>query len=471
MFTAVASVDVEGRVSEPDGITNSRPDVNFVVTGSQKKLSVLIEGWTKVPHSFAIVNCFQLIGLLTMYGDEINIYLRETAYYYANWESTNYSIFNSEHQHMLRSIPVWNGEQVDIVYRIHFPLDIRLSSRFENNSVPMVLFYAATRSIYSYSELIVPDENITVNSSMLGEQWDTTDASKFVQSLPSNIYFVTPSPGSAHAMRILMTESQFINNHRIIPHGVDTAIYFPKRDAASRTAVRSKYDVGSDDMLFLHVGAMVASKGLDLMIITLFWLASNAETFGAFKLILKGLDDVYGSAELLLIKMNSFIESGYFTKENVESLIEKHIRFTAQTLSFEDLNDLYNAADAYWSPYAYEGFNIPVLEAIAVGLPVFVTRNGSTAFFVDDILEHVPGARERIIFLPESCYGFMSAMYYSVHPSAMINVVVNNWNTLLKLRRLEKHYIYSLQSFLEENYSWNAAARQLRALFTDLSGE
>jgi glycosyltransferase involved in cell wall biosynthesis len=42
---------------------------------------------------------------------------------------------------------------------------------------------------------------------------------------------------------------------------------------------------------------------------------------------------------------------------------------------------LYQAADAYVSPYQAEGFNMPVLEAMACGLPVICTKGGPTDEF------------------------------------------------------------------------------------------
>jgi len=41
-------------------------------------------------------------------------------------------------------------------------------------------------------------------------------------------------------------------------------------------------------------------------------------------------------------------------------------------------------ADAYVSPYSAEGFNIPVLEGAASGLPVICTSGGPTDDFVKD---------------------------------------------------------------------------------------
>ena len=46
--------------------------------------------------------------------------------------------------------------------------------------------------------------------------------------------------------------------------------------------------------------------------------------------------------------------------------------------------EFYQAADAYISPYRAEGFNLPVLEAIACGTPVICTNGGSTDDFLDD---------------------------------------------------------------------------------------
>jgi glycosyltransferase involved in cell wall biosynthesis len=45
---------------------------------------------------------------------------------------------------------------------------------------------------------------------------------------------------------------------------------------------------------------------------------------------------------------------------------------------------LYQAADAFVSPYRAEGFNLPVLEASACGLPVICTNGGPTDDFVTD---------------------------------------------------------------------------------------
>ncbi|KAJ3024471.1 hypothetical protein HDV00_000914 [Rhizophlyctis rosea] len=52
---------------------------------------------------------------------------------------------------------------------------------------------------------------------------------------------------------------------------------------------------------------------------------------------------------------------------------------------------LYNAADCYISPYTAEGFNLPVLEALACGIPVVVTKGGPTDDFTcPEVAKYVP---------------------------------------------------------------------------------
>ena len=46
-------------------------------------------------------------------------------------------------------------------------------------------------------------------------------------------------------------------------------------------------------------------------------------------------------------------------------------------MSNEDLNYVYNLADVYVSPSLCEGFDLPLLEAMACGTPVIASNNSS----------------------------------------------------------------------------------------------
>lgn len=54
--------------------------------------------------------------------------------------------------------------------------------------------------------------------------------------------------------------------------------------------------------------------------------------------------------------------------------------------SHEELVQIYNAADLFIYPSSYEGFGIPVLEAMACGVPTITLRNSSFLEFAADIV-------------------------------------------------------------------------------------
>lgn len=78
-------------------------------------------------------------------------------------------------------------------------------------------------------------------------------------------------------------------------------------------------------------------------------------------------------------------------------------------VSRQDLAVLYQAADAFVFPSRYEGFGLPVLEAMKAGLPVVAARAGATPEVGGDAIRYVPpGDAEalaaelrRVLFLPQ----------------------------------------------------------------------
>ncbi len=138
--------------------------------------------------------------------------------------------------------------------------------------------------------------------------------------------------------------------------------------------LRTKY--GLPDRFVLYVGDVTANKNLPRLI------------------------DAIKQINLTLVLVGKSIGSTDYDKSNpwnrdlalVQEKMKGDKRFIP--LGFvdqEDLVKLYNIADVFVMPSIYEGFGLPVLEAMQSGCPVVTTRGGSlseiagdAAFYVDE---------------------------------------------------------------------------------------
>jgi glycosyltransferase involved in cell wall biosynthesis len=74
----------------------------------------------------------------------------------------------------------------------------------------------------------------------------------------------------------------------------------------------------------------------------------------------------------------------------VQELAEKNKNiFRLGFIPSEDLVGLYNAATLFVMPSVYEGFGLPILEAMSCGCPVVASKEGSLAEVVGEAGEYV----------------------------------------------------------------------------------
>jgi glycosyltransferase involved in cell wall biosynthesis len=128
-----------------------------------------------------------------------------------------------------------------------------------------------------------------------------------------------------------------------------------------------------DDVVLLNVGTHHWNKGLDVLLKS---FAVARQHNKRLKLVLKDQRSTY------LMNSESYVyqilnEIGLTDDELIPS-----IRLISGHLNLAQLNALYNAADAYVTPYRAEGFNLPALEAQSCGTPVVATRGGATDDFL-----------------------------------------------------------------------------------------
>jgi glycosyltransferase involved in cell wall biosynthesis len=312
-------------------------------------ITLLVEGWTRYIHSYAIVNLMQLVALQKHCQHRFRLIKKEAAPYQSRWETTHPSVMlTAEEDEVFSRIPDYNGEKIDLVYRISFPFDIRGAPA----NVPIILFYTS-------------EEQMLSNDMFVGGT-----VQDFVQKCrDGKILPVTPSSWSAEACVPLGIHAT------VIPHGIHLDVFSP--NMSQRDNIRRALHIPSDAFVFLHVGAMTMNKNVSGILEGFVKIAkSNPNVY----LLLKG-QTLYNSKNAFMGYIQQLTQRGVIQESMLQHL-QSHVCLLMKDATSQEMASLYNAADCYIAPYYQEGFNLPVLEALACGLPVIVPDGGPTNDFV-----------------------------------------------------------------------------------------
>jgi glycosyltransferase involved in cell wall biosynthesis len=149
----------------------------------------------------------------------------------------------------------------------------------------------------------------------------------------------------------------------VVPHGVDTRLFHP--NGASFPTDRSQFH-------FLFVGATIPRKGIDVLV------NAYLRAFSPADAVVLTIKDV---------NANTFYR-GNTHGEQLRVLASTRgiarLAYVDETYDDEGVARLYRSVDCLVLPYRGEGFGMPVLEAMACGIPVIVTAGGATDDFVDE---------------------------------------------------------------------------------------
>lgn len=142
----------------------------------------------------------------------------------------------------------------------------------------------------------------------------------------------------------------------VIYWGVKHDIFFPLSDKSGvQGKLQSKFKVSNP--YFLSVSCNAERKRTDVLVRS--YIALSKEQSLSHDLVL-----VWGNPPTSLLE------------EVKNSSVANRIHFL-KNISDEDLALLYNGAEAMFFPSSYEGFGLPLLEAMACGTPVVTCRNSS----------------------------------------------------------------------------------------------
>ena len=345
------------------------------------KIRVLFRSWIQIAHSYAIVNCFQLIHLYKLYSDKIEFYVEEMPYFRQEWNNSKKLVYNEEYNNIIKNFKKWSGETVDLIYSITYPYNITVD-KINNKVIPKCVFYT--------SEFATLDKNYFSCDKQLID--DNFIKQYFIEN--NKLYMTSPSLWSSMGMKKYNLADL---RNRIITHGVDPDTF--KFDVTSRNNIRKFYNVKEDDILLINIGAMTKNKGILLIIMCLHYLVNKMGKTN-YKLLLKGTGDLYQTKNFLEIYFEELQRNNVLNKDDMNNLLNNYIIFTDKTLSYEKINSLFNAADLYISPYLAEGFNLTSLESLSAGLPVMISSTGSTKEYIEDIYKN--GGKDHIIYVDSS---------------------------------------------------------------------
>jgi len=145
----------------------------------------------------------------------------------------------------------------------------------------------------------------------------------------------------------------------VIRHGVDAGRFSPSARIARRSSSRGNWVLRPNDFVLLLIGNDWRTKGLDAL-----------------------LDALAACRDLPLV----LIVVGSDDRNSYQALIQRsrlteRIRFLDPS---QDVLQFYAAADAYVGPSLDDAFGLPILEAMACGLPVVAScRAGASELICD----------------------------------------------------------------------------------------
>ena len=163
----------------------------------------------------------------------------------------------------------------------------------------------------------------------------------------------------------------------VVPNGIDPTRFHP---AVAPLALATQ-----KTFKFLFVGGTIFRKGPDLLL-------------EAFLSQFTAADDV-----CLVIKDfgGKDVYAGQTFEQSIRTAQARpnapEILYLNEEMPPDSIPGLYTACDCLVHPYRGEGFGLPVLEAMACGLPVIVTAGGATDDFApDNIAIRIPSIRKEI---------------------------------------------------------------------------
>jgi glycosyltransferase involved in cell wall biosynthesis len=185
-------------------------------------------------------------------------------------------------------------------------------------------------------------------------------------------YYTYLVPKFMHGLKCVLTPSEITKRDltdltrvderriRLIPHGVDRRSFYPQSNEACRARLHARFGVSDPDPYILYVSRIEHPGKNHTALIQAYEQVRLTHTL-PYALVL------VGSARERANEVIKTVRSSQFSKS---------IIFTG-FVSEEHLADFYCGAELYVHPSLFEGFGLPVLEAMACGVAVACSDSAS----------------------------------------------------------------------------------------------
>ena len=381
---------------------------------------ILIEGWRGINTSVAMVNQYQLIELLKL--DGLELVHRDMPFFYPSWNAVdNAPGFSAEDQARIAAIPPPVEGSYDVIYSVFAP--------FHRTSMK-----ASKNITYMITEFGLRPQNFAPGDCEI--DFYTRDNNCIV--VPSNW------------VKMKMEEFGFpANKVHLVPHGVDSQTYTPL-SPGHRFATRKGLGLNDEHFAFLNLGAMTWNKGVDVLLRAFAWIRQHHSNA---RLLLKDSRQLYGVGAQDVVNGLMREAPGLLNEDVMASIV-----LVSSTLDQNQMNCLYGAADVYVSPYRAEGFNLPVIEAIAAGTPVIVTSGGPT----DDFCYPSVAIPVKSTLVENKLYSIRDAGFF-LEPK--LDSLIEAMELSITGKGIPADVFQQGRNQVIEDFSWRACTEKLVALF------
>jgi glycosyltransferase involved in cell wall biosynthesis len=195
---------------------------------------------------------------------------------------------------------------------------------------------------------------------------------------------------------------------------------------------------------------MSVNKGIDLLLRAFFEVHQRHPSA---RLVLKDEKNLYGLSGVAVVQD----AMKRYPQLSSQGFLDA-IKLLSVTLPMAEMRDLYCLADSYVSPYRAEGFNLPVIEAIACGTPVIVTAGGATDDFCEPRTSLQVSARRRT-----NAEVNWSGSGYHLEPD--LDALIAAMEADIVAPRAQTEAFLQGQAQLRTDFSWAACVERLVQLF------